>query len=139
PDGETINACVYCSFCENYGCDFGAKAEPLTTVLPAAIKTGNYQIRHNSYAIRVLHKNNRATGILYIDLNTGEKYEQPADLVVLGGFIYTNIRMLLLSEIGVPYNPKTGEGVIGKNFTGHFSGIEFTPVAVGFFKNKKFN
>lgn len=37
PDGETINACMYCAFCEEYGCDFGAKADPLITVLATAL------------------------------------------------------------------------------------------------------
>src|SRR5699024_9167995 len=32
PDGETLNACVYCAFCETFGCDFGAKADPIVTV-----------------------------------------------------------------------------------------------------------
>src|SRR5699024_5752870 len=139
PDGETINACVYCAYCENYGCDFGAKAEPLTTVIPTAKKTGNYEIRNNSYATRVLHKDGKATGILYVDTQTGEEFEQPADLVVLGGFIFTNTRLLLLSEIGKPYDPKTGTGVIGKNYTGHFSNLLFSPSVLGFFNDKKFN
>ena len=27
-----------------------------------------------------------------------------------------NVRLLLLSEIGVPYDPASGEGVVGKNY-----------------------
>ncbi len=38
PDGETINACMYCAFCETYGCDFGAKSDPIITVLATARK-----------------------------------------------------------------------------------------------------
>lgn len=139
PDGETLNACVYCAFCEHYGCDFGAKAEPLTTVIPTALKTGNYEIRNYSYATRVLYENEKATGILYIDTETGKEYEQPAKLVVLAGFVFTNTRLLLLSEIGEPYNPNSGKGIIGKNYTGHFSNLQFSPSVIGFFKDKKFN
>lgn len=29
PDGEVINACMYCAFCEEYGCGFNAKSSPL--------------------------------------------------------------------------------------------------------------
>src|SRR5699024_6037849 len=125
PDGETLNACVYCAFCEHYGCDFGAKAEPLTTVIPTALKTGNYEIRNHSYATRVLYENEKATGILYIDTETGKEYEQPAKLVVLAGFVFTNTRLLLLSEIGESYNPNSGKGIIGKNYTVHFSNLQF--------------
>ncbi|AIF44325.1 GMC family oxidoreductase [Virgibacillus sp. SK37] len=138
PDGQTINACMYCAFCETYGCDFGAKSDPLVTVLPTAKKTGNYELRNGANVTRVLHDGKRATGLLYTDNTTGIEYAQPADIVVLAGFIFTNTRLLLLSEIGTPYNPKSGKGIIGKNFTGHFNNINYLG-ARGFFDEKKFN
>ncbi|AXF57491.1 GMC oxidoreductase [Salicibibacter kimchii] len=55
---------------------------------------------------------------------------------MLTGFTFTNTRLLLLSEIGEPYNPDTGEGIIGKNFTGH--SLSFLG-ARGFFNDRKFN
>ncbi|MEW9676251.1 GMC family oxidoreductase [Lentibacillus sp. L22] len=139
PDGETINACMYCAFCEEYGCDFGAKADPIVTVLATAEKTGNYELRNQCTATRVTHSGNRANGIIYTDTSTGQEYEQPADIVVLAGFVFTNNRLLLLSEIGEPYNPKTGKGIIGKNFTGHFSNLSTYVGTRGFFEDKKFN
>ncbi|TMN23167.1 GMC family oxidoreductase [Lentibacillus cibarius] len=138
PDGETINACMYCAFCETYGCDFGAKSDPIITVLKTAKKTGNYELRNEATVTRVMHDGNRATGLLYTDTKTGQEYEQPADIVVLAGFIFTNTRLLLLSDIGKTYNPKTGTGVIGKNFTGHFNNMTYLG-ARGFFEDKKFN
>ncbi|MEI3607720.1 GMC family oxidoreductase [Pseudogracilibacillus sp. SE30717A] len=136
PDGETINACQYCSFCMMYGCDFGAKSDPVATVIPTAKKTGNFELRTNSYARRVTHKNGKATGVLYVDMRTGIEYEQPADVVILAGYPITNTRMMLLSKIGKPYDPKTGEGVIGKNSAGLTSP---GGSATGFFEDKKFN
>ncbi|MUV38224.1 Gluconate 2-dehydrogenase (acceptor) [Lentibacillus sp. JNUCC-1] len=138
PDGETINACVYCAFCETYGCDFGAKADPIITVLATAKKTGNYELRNDAYATKVIHDGEKATGVLYMDIRTGEEFEQPADIVVLAGFVFTNTKLLLTSKIGKPYDPKTGTGVIGKNFTGHFSNVTYLG-ARGYFKDKKFN
>lgn len=138
PDGETINACVYCAFCEHFGCDFGAKADPIATVLATAQKTGKYELRNNAYVVRVLHEDGKATGVKYIDPQTMEEFEQPADLVVVSGFTFTNTRMMLLSEIGKPYNPKTGEGVIGKNLAAHSGNLTHLRVR-GFFDDKKFN
>src|SRR5699024_9407115 len=43
PDGQTINACQYCSFCMLYGCDFGAKSDPVVTTIPTAKETGNFE------------------------------------------------------------------------------------------------
>jgi gluconate 2-dehydrogenase alpha chain len=135
PDGETINACQYCSFCDFFGCDFGAKSDPIITVIPTAQKTGNFELRAHSEVKRVLYDSDRATGVLYVNTQTGEEFEQPADVVVLTSYTFNNVRLLLLSEIGKPYDPKTGKGIIGKNFTDH----HFFPSATGFFNDRKFN
>src|SRR5262249_7488299 len=58
----------------------------------------------------------KATAVRYIDLNTGEEYIQPADVVVLAAFTMTNTKLLLMSGIGRPYDPKTRRGVVGRNF-----------------------
>jgi len=135
PDGETINACQYCSFCSGFGCDFGAKADPVVTVIPTAQKTGNFELRTSSEVRRVLYEGDKATGVLYVDTRTGEEFEQPADVVVLTSFTFSNVRLLLLSDIGQKYDPETSKGVIGKNYTDHhtYSG------AMGYFNDKKFN
>lgn len=137
PDGEQLNQCMFCSFCTQYGCDFGAKSDPVVTVLPTAMKTGNFEARTGAYVRRVLYKDGKATGVLYTDTMTGEEFEQPADVVVLAAFTFTNNRLLLLSNIGQPYNPTTRKGVIGRNFNAQFN-ITFLG-ARGFFKDKKFN
>ncbi|HNO76251.1 MAG TPA: GMC family oxidoreductase [Nitrosomonas mobilis] len=139
PDGELINGCMYCAFCEEYGCGFNAKSSPTVTVLATAEKTGHLELRNNANVTRVAHDGTRATGLVYTDTNTGKTYEQPADVVVLAGFVFNNTRLLLLSDIGKPYDPKTGNGIIGKNFTGHFTNISTYIGARGFFKDKKFN
>lgn len=137
PDGEVLNQCMFCSYCTQYGCDFGAKSDPLVTVIPTAKKTGNFELRTEAYVRRVIHENGKTTGVMYVDTRTGEEYEQPAEVVTLAAFTITNNRLLMLSKIGKPYNPKTRDGVIGRNFNGQFN-ITFRG-ARGFFKDKKFN
>lgn len=137
PDGERINQCQYCAFCTHYGCDFGAKSDPLVTVIPTAQKTGKYDLRVHSNATRVTYDGKKATGVIYVDLTTGLEYEQPADVVVLAGFTFTNNRILMLSDIGEKYDPKTKTGVIGRNFHGQFNSTFLG--ARGFFDKKKFN
>ncbi|GAB4074144.1 GMC family oxidoreductase [Barrientosiimonas marina] len=135
PDGKTIQACQFCAFCVNYGCDWGAKADPNITVIPTAKETGNFDLRTHAEVKRILYDGNKATGVLYVDTRTGQEYEQPADVVSLTSFIFNNVRLLLLSEIGEPYNPKSGNGLIGKHFVDH----HFEPVTRGFFEDEKFN
>ena len=137
PDGETINQCQYCAFCTHYGCDFGAKSDPLVTVIPTAKKQKKFELRTLSEARRIVYDGKKATGVLYVDLRTGEEYEQPCDVVAVAGFTFTNNRILMMSKIGTQYDPKTGKGTIGRNFHGQFN-ITFLG-ARGFFKDKKFN
>lgn len=137
PDGQTINQCQYCAFCSHYGCDFGAKSDPLVTVIPTAQKTGNYDLRVFSNVRRVLYDGKKATGVIYTDVRTGEDFEQSADVVVLAGFTYTNNRLLMISDIGKKYDPQTKTGVIGRNFHGQFNATFLG--ARGFFDEKKFN
>jgi gluconate 2-dehydrogenase alpha chain len=72
--------------------------------------------------------------VRYLDLNSGEEYEQPADVVVLAAFTMTNTRLLLLSGVGAAYDPAARRGVVGKNFC-----YQTTSAVSVFFKNRWIN
>jgi len=135
PDGISRGPCLYCGFCERFGCEYGAKADPVVTVLPVAEKTGNLEVRTFATVTELLHDGKKATGVLYRNTTTGEEFEQPADVVVLTGYLFTNIKLLLMAKLGEPYDPKTGKGVIGKNYSYQVNGGQTT----GFFNDKEFN
>ncbi|TQR21657.1 GMC family oxidoreductase [Psychrobacillus vulpis] len=135
PDGISRGACQYCGFCERFGCEYGAKASPVVTVLPVAKETGNFEVRTHSVVRKVLHTNGKATGVLYVDTRTGEEFIQEADVVVVSAYALNNIRILLNSQLGRPYNPESGTGVIGKNYAYQMTSAAST----GFFKDKEFN
>lgn len=134
PDGIERGACQYCGYCERFGCEYGAKADAVVTVLPVAQKTGNFELRTQSNVTKVLYDGGKATGVEYVDTMTGESYQQPADVVVLASYVFNNVRLLLNSKIGTPYDPKTGKGTVGKNYCYQTSAGK----AVGFF-DKQFN
>ena len=117
PYGVRLGPCNLCGFCERFGCFLYSKASPQTTILPVLSDRSNLEVRTNAYVTRILRDNSgaKATGVLYIN-GDGEEVEQPADLVLLCAFQMHNVRLLLLSGIGTPYDPTTGEGVVGKNF-----------------------
>lgn len=135
PDGIQRSACQYCGYCERFGCEYGAKADPVVTVIPVALKSGNFEIRTHSNVRRILKQGKKVTGVLYTDVTTGEEIEQPADIVVMTSYVFNNIRLLLMSGVGEPYNPNTGKGVIGKNYAYQV----MKGNAVGFFNDKEFN
>ena len=54
--------------------------------------------------------------------------------MVLGAYCFSNTRLLLLSGIGTPYDPLTGKGVVGRNYSYQQGGS----VQV-FFDDREFN
>jgi gluconate 2-dehydrogenase alpha chain len=113
----TLSTCMFCGFCERYGCEHYAKSSPQTVLLPVLLKDVNFTLRTQCQVLRVnLDKGKKvATGVTYVD-SAGREVEQPAKLVIVGAYAFNNVRMLLLSGIGVPYDPKTGKGVVGRNY-----------------------
>ncbi len=105
--------------------------------IPAALRTGNYEIRNNCKVLRVnLGADGLATGITYIDLITGEEHVQPADVVMLTGYTLTNVRMLLLSRSQEhPNGLGNDQGMVGKNYTYQLS----QGPATGIFEGRRFN
>jgi gluconate 2-dehydrogenase alpha chain len=117
PEGMQLNTCTFCGFCERYGCEHYAKASPQTILLPVLAREKNFTLRTNCYVQRIelSADGKRATGVRYVD-GAGREFIQPAGLVVVGMFALNNVRMLLLSRIGAPYDPATGKGVVGRNY-----------------------
>ena len=117
PYGVRLGPCNLCGFCERFGCFLYSKASPQTTILPILADRQNLEVRTNAYVTKILLDRTRkvATGVTYID-ESGVEVEQPATLVILSAFQMHNVRLLLLSGIGRPYDPATGEGLVGKNY-----------------------
>ena len=117
-DGQQLGQCQYCGFCERFGCESNSKGSPHITVIPVALRNQNVDLRTYSWVQKVLldSTGKKATGVLYVNVQTGEELEQPADLVILSGYQLNNVHLLLLSGIGKPYDPQTRQGVVGANY-----------------------
>lgn len=115
--GVQMGACNFCGYCERFGCYNYSKASPQSTILPALFQKKNFSLKTRAQVVRINTDSTgkKATGVTYIDAY-GQEIEQPADLVILSAFQLHNVRLLLMSKIGKPYDVKTGEGVVGKNF-----------------------
>ncbi len=117
PLGAQLGQCTYCGFCEKFGCGNYSKATAQTTILPYLMQKSNFTLRTESEVMKVetTPDGKTATGVTYVN-SAGEEFFQPANVVVLSAYILQNVRLLLLSKIGQPYDPNTGEGVVGKNY-----------------------
>jgi gluconate 2-dehydrogenase alpha chain len=127
--------CVNGGFCSSHVCGQGAKANPLTAVMPALMRQPTFELRPLCNVLRINKDSTgkKATGVTYIDAR-GNEVEQPANIVVLGAYCFSNTRLLLLSGIGTPYDPRTGKGVVGRNYAYQQGGsVEI------FFDDREFN
>lgn len=118
PDGMALGPCQYCGHCARFLCEANAKAAPNTLLYPLLRRRKGFELRENAQVLSLVYdqQGKRVRGVRYLDLVRGEEYEQPADVVVLAAFTMSNTRLLLLSGIGMPYDPARNVGVVGKNF-----------------------
>lgn len=135
PYGQQLAPCNYCGFCQFYGCVNYSKATPQTAILDRLKLHPNFSYRVRANVIRVdKHADGKtSSGVTYLDENNAEVF-QPAKIVILATFGLNNVRMLLTSGIGKPYNPETEEGTVGRNYAHQYGG-GFTL----FYKDHNFN
>jgi gluconate 2-dehydrogenase alpha chain len=114
-DGVSRAGCTYNGYCMAYPCETGARADASVALLPTALRTGRFELRTHTNVFEVIHDGDRARGVRYYD-ESGEVVEQPASIVVLAAYTFNNVRLLLLSGLGTPYDPETGHGSVGKNY-----------------------
>ena len=113
-----LGECASGGFCGSHVCAQGAKGSPLTTVVPALGRHDNFELRTLANVIRINldSTGKRAVGVTYLDAQ-GREFEQPADLVVLSAYTFNNVRLLMVSGIGEQYDPVSGKGTLGRNYS----------------------
>lgn len=109
-------SCVYCDFCGSYGCEVGAKSSVQETLLPAAVATGNCEIRPRAMVKEItVGPGGRATGCVYID-EGGEEREVRAKVVCVCCSAVESARLLLMSRSGrFPDGLANNSGLVGRN------------------------
>ncbi|MFD1910636.1 GMC family oxidoreductase [Halodurantibacterium flavum] len=137
PYGMQLGPCNFCGFCERYGCLNYSKSSPQTCILDALKRRPNFSYRTGAEVLRVelAADGQTATGVTYFDEAAQEEVFQPADMVILAAYQLHNVHLMLISGIGQPYDPASGEGVTGRNYSYqmmgstslYFRDIEFNP------------
>lgn len=136
PFGHDRSACLYCGFCTRFGCEVDAKASPITTHLPVALETGRYEIRTGCKVVGIeTADNGMATGLRYVD-GRGDEHVQPAEVVVLSAFTFTNNKLLLVSRSKKhPDGVGNDRGRVGKNYTYQ----QYNSPVKGLWQGRRFN
>jgi len=110
-------ACTYCGYNAFYGCHIGAKSTVDLNFVPAAVRTGNLEIRTGCRALRVTTSaNGHASGVDYIAPD-GTRSHLSAAIVILSAYTFENVRLLLLSTSDrFPTGLANRHGKVGKYF-----------------------
>ena len=88
-------SCMRCRWCVGFACEVNARTGTDNTVIPAALATGNCQLRAECMVKEVLlDQGGKAAGVAYFDANK-RLQEQPADLVIVCGGAVESARLLL--------------------------------------------
>jgi len=121
--------CVYHGFCNTGGCHVDAKNSPHITTIPKALATGRLTVVTRAHATTIeVDSQGRVTGVNYV-VGTNS-YFQPAKVVLLAGYTYENVRMLLLSDSpAYPDGLSNNGGQVGLHY---FSQHQGAPVSALF-------
>lgn len=111
------------------GCDIHAAFDSPTGLILPAMDTGHLTLRTNAIAreITVDRKTGKASGVMFIDSETGKTYEAKARVVVIAASTLESARLLLLSTSNAhPNGIGNSSGHVGHNFCEHVMGPHIT-------------
>lgn len=108
------------SFWNQYGDPTATRSSVATTFIPDALKTGNFEVRANSFVKEiVVDEQGKAKGVIYVD-DDGTEFRQDARVVILSLGAIESARLLLLSKSRrFPDGLANDTGLVGKNATFH--------------------
>ena len=122
-------SCMRCRWCVGYACELSARTGTHNTVIPAALATGNCELRTEAMVREILlDGSGRAKGVSYFDAN-GHLEEQTADLVIVCGGAVESARLLLNTRHKLfPNGLGNRYDWVGRNLHSHTY-----PAAIGLF------
>jgi len=127
-------ATTYCAWSGGFGPFRDDRWYPALTSVPEALQTGNFDLKTYCRVIRILiDGDGYASGVEYGDAN-GSTHVQEARTVILCGYTFENVRLMLLSgDSRHPNGLGNNTGQVGKHYMtkmwadiyGYFPGIVF--------------
>ncbi|MCR9085800.1 MAG: GMC family oxidoreductase [Rhodobacteraceae bacterium] len=114
--------CQQMGFCFQ-GCKVAAKWSPSYDEIPAALDTGNAELRTQAHVLRIEHDDQgRVSGVVYSDAEGNEQL-QKARVVALAGNSIESPRILLNSASNMfPDGLANSSGQVGRNYMRHMTG-----------------
>jgi choline dehydrogenase-like flavoprotein len=112
--------CMQCRWCVGFACEVNAKCGTQNTAIPAALATGNCELRTGCMAREVMtDARGVVTGVAYYDADDRLR-EQTADIVIVSSAAVESARLLLNSKSTLhPAGLGNRYGWVGRNLQGH--------------------
>ena len=109
-------ACINCGYCMGFGCEVGAKSSTLAAMIPAAVDSGNCEVRPDCTAYRLqTGSDGKVTEVEYIGAD-GNQVGQKTRAVVLAANGAETPRLLLMSaNERHPDGLGNSSGFVGRN------------------------
>ena len=109
-------ACINCGYCMGFGCEADAKSSTLAASIPAAINSGNCEIRAECAVYEITTNDaGRVSEVAYLDPD-GNQRAQKAKAVVLSANGAESPRLLLNSASAqFPDGLANSSGLVGRN------------------------
>ena len=116
-------ACHFCGNCMA-GCDVVAKYNSYDVHMIPALKTGKLTLQPNSIVYDIpVSKENRVTGVKFLDRTTKQPGEIQARIVVVAAACAQSASILLMSKSALyPTGLANSSGHLGQDFIPHFTG-----------------
>jgi gluconate 2-dehydrogenase alpha chain len=118
--------CAYHGFCSRGGCHINAKGSTAVTTIPKAQATKRLTVVPEAHVTAIeVGPDGRVSGVTYV--KGGTEYFQPAAAVLLAGYVYENVRLLLLSKSkAFPNGLSNNRGQVGRHYFSHNTGAVVT-------------
>ncbi|HSK19933.1 MAG TPA: GMC family oxidoreductase [Longimicrobiales bacterium] len=108
--------CMHCGFCQSFGCEFGAKSSSMASVIREAERSGNCEVRPNSYVRRIeTDARGRATGVIYFDAERREVFQRARAVVVCANGAETPRLLFMSASNQFPDGLANSSGAVGKH------------------------
>ena len=113
-------SCMRCRWCVGFACELSARTGTHNTVIPAALATGNCELRTECMTREILlDSQGRASGVAYFDAHD-RLQEQPAGLVIVCGGAIESARLLLNTKHRLfPNGLGNRSDWVGRNLQSH--------------------
>jgi choline dehydrogenase-like flavoprotein len=113
------SSCMQCGWCSGFPCQYRAKSSVELVLFPRAQDTGNFDVKSNAYATKIVMKNKKVAGVEYINTDTGETEFIGCKVLVLAASAIQTTRLLMMSSAGSQNALANSSGLLGKNLMFH--------------------